>query len=216
MKKTILVLLVTFITFLGAKAQYDDNALKVLDAMSAKYKEMPAFNTVFKYTLENPTENLKEVFEGKVTVKGNKYKLNMEGQEIINDGKTVWTYLPDLNEVNISTYSAEDQDISLNNIFTLYKSGYKYLYIEQLNNGTLDVVDLVPEDKNNTYFKIRLTIGSNDKLLKSFLVFDKNGNRFLYDIQLFTVDTTVTDKFFTFDPAKYPGVEVLDYWTKAF
>jgi outer membrane lipoprotein-sorting protein len=211
MKKTILVLLVTFFTFLVAEAQYDKNALKVLDAMSAKYKAMPAFNTAFKYTLENPTENLKEVFEGRVTVKGVKYKLNMEGQEIINDGKTVWTYLPDLNEVNISTYSAEDQDISLNNIFTLYKSGYKYLFIEQLNNGTLDVVDLVPEDKNNTYFKIRLTIGANDSLLKSFMVFDKNGNRFLYDIQSFEEDTTITDKFFTFDPAKFPGVEVLDF-----
>lgn len=211
MKKLILAAIVSAITFNLAFAQYDEKALAILESMSKKYQAMPAFNASFKYVLNNPTEKLNETFEGKIVVKSDKYKLEMEGQEIINNGKTVWTYLKELNEVNISNYSPEEQDISLNNIFGLYKKGYKYLFMEQIEGGKYDVVDLVPEDKSSSYFKIRLTIGAKDRILKSFMVFDKNGNRFLYEIITFKEDATITDKFFTFDASKYPGVEVLDF-----
>lgn len=179
--------------------------------MSAKYQEMPAFKADFKYILENPSEDLTETFVGAVTVKDEMYRLEMEGQTIINNGETVWTYMPELNEVNISDYDPEEQEISMNNIFTLYKDGYKYLYIEESNGGKTDVVDLVPEDKSNTYFKIRLNIATADRTLQSFMVFDKNGNRYIYEIDGFEVDGSITDSFFVFDPSEYEGVEVIDF-----
>ncbi len=192
-------------------AQKDEAARKILDEMSAKYQAMPAFKADFQYILENPSEDLTETFEGAVTVKDEMYRLEMEGQTIINNGETVWTYMPELNEVNISNYDPEEQEISMNNIFTLYKDGYKYLYIEESNGGKTDVVDLVPEDKSNTYFKIRLNIATADRTLQRFMVFDKNGNRYIYEIDGFEVDGSITDSFFVFDPSQYDGVEVIDF-----
>ena len=192
-------------------AQKDEAARGILDAMSDKYQAMPAFTSDFEYILENPSEDLTETFNGTVSVKGDMYRLSMEGQEIINNGETVWTYMEELNEVNISDYMPEEQDISLNNIFTLYKEGYKYLYIESADNGKLDIIDLVPEDVSNTYFKIRLAIKSSNQELSRFQVFDKNGNRYIYKIISFKEEPDLGDDYFNFDPSEYEGVEVIDF-----
>ena len=104
---------------------YQDNekkAIQVLDKMSDYYKKMKSFSSTFKYAMINLEEDIEDSFEGKIVVKDEKYVLKIEGQEIINDGKTIWTYLPELNEVNISLFEPENQEISLNNIFEIYKS----------------------------------------------------------------------------------------------
>jgi outer membrane lipoprotein carrier protein len=41
-------------------------------------------------------------------------------------------------------------------------------------------------------------------------MFDKGGNRYKYTIAKFNPNVKVDDSFFTFDPKKYPGVEVID------
>lgn len=194
-----------------AFAQKDPQALEILDAMSEKYKNIPAFTANFSYIMENDAEDIDEKFEGVITVKNNKYKLEMSGQEIINDGVAVWTYLKDDNEVTISEYDDTDEEITLSNIFTIYKSGYKYLFLETKDNGKMDVVDLVPEDRDKTFYKIRMEIQKADKELKNFRIFDKSGSRYLYKINQFAVNNTITDADFKFDERKYPGVEVVDF-----
>lgn len=192
-------------------AQKDEAALVILNAMSEKYQKLPAFEANFTYNIENPEEGIDEGFEGIIAVKGDKYKLNMGGQEIINDGTTVWTYLEDDNEVTISDYDDSEAEITLSNIFTIYKSGYKYLFLEERNNGTVDVVDLVPEDLEKSFFKIRMEIAKANKELLSFKVFDKSGNRYFYKINKFKSDNSITDKNFIFDINAHEGVEVIDF-----
>lgn len=205
------MVLAGFLFAMQAFAQKDPQALEILDAMSEKYKNIPAFTANFSYIMENDAEDIDEKFEGVITVKNNKYKLEMSGQEIINDGVAVWTYLKDDNEVTISEYDDTDEEITLSNIFTIYKSGYKYLFLETKDNGKMDVVDLVPEDRDKTFYKIRMEIQKADRELKNFRIFDKSGSRYLYKINQFAVNNTITDADFKFDERKYPGVEVVDF-----
>lgn len=195
----------------GVYAQQDPAAREILDAMSNKYRKVPAFTADFTYTLENPQEDLNEAFQGKITVKGLKYKLELEGQEIINDGETVWTYLAEVNEVTINTFSPGDAEINLNNIFDIYKTGYKYLVVDELTNANVKTVDLVPDDKNLNYFKIRMEIANAGNALNSFKIFDKTGNRYTYSINKFAEQPSLQDKVFTFDVAAHKGVEVIDF-----
>ncbi len=41
-------------------------------------------------------------------------------------------------------------------------------------------------------------------------MFDKSGNRYIYDITEFKILNDIKDAFFHFDKAKYNGVEVVD------
>jgi len=193
--------------------QYDPKAREVLDAMSNKYQSIPSFKASITHTLENQQENLNEEFSGDITVKGDMYRLDMGGQEVINNGITLWTYLEDVNEVNIADYDPEDEELSPSKIYDLYKTGYKYILIEELPNqgDSYDIVDLIPEDKDNQFFKIRMVISKKEHTLKSWKMFDKTGNVYTYQITDFNPNLDISDSFFVFDASAYEGVEVIDF-----
>jgi outer membrane lipoprotein-sorting protein len=205
---TVLLALIVQFSF----AQYDARALEILEAMSKKYKALTSFEANITSSMTNETEGIKEEFKGKITVKGDKFRLAMEDQEIINNGTIVWTYLPAAKEVNIDNYDPESDEINPSKIYELYKKGFKYLYIEDVTEGGVlcEVVDLVPEKKDAQYFKIRMNIGKKDRSIQSWTMFDRSGNRYKYTITKFVPNVTVADAFFTFDPKKYPGVEIID------
>jgi len=193
-------------------AQYDPKALEILEAMSAKYQNLTSFEANLTSSLTNDTDGIHEEFKGKITVKGDKFKLLVDDQEIINNGTTVWTYLPSAEEVNIDNVDPDTDEMNPSKFYIMYKKGYKYLYLEdQTDGGVLcEVVDLVPEKKDAQYFKIRMNIAKKDKSIQSWTMFDKSGNRYKYSISKFVPNVKVDDSFFTFDPKKYPGVEVID------
>ncbi len=212
MKKTLIIVLLLLGYGGVANAQYDAKAKKVLDAMSSKYQSIPSFKAKISQHLENEEEDIDEKFNGEITVKGEMFKLMLAGQEIYNNGSTVWTYLEEVNEVNIDNYDPEDGETNPSTIYNAYKDGYKYVYLKSQNMSGkgYDVVDLIPEDKNLQFFKIRMVIDQKDKLLKSWKMFDKNGNRYEYSITAFDSAFDVNNDYFKFDPKKYPGVEIID------
>ena len=144
-------------------AQQDPKAKEILDAMSSKYKSISSFQANLNYKMTNKTEGINESYKGKISVKGDMYRLEMQDQEIYNDGTTVWTYLPNLDEpeVTIDNNNPEGGDITPSSIFNIYKEGYKYLYLKSttIDGKNYDIVDLVPNDKNAQYFKVRIEIG---------------------------------------------------------
>lgn len=199
-------------TTLPAAAQQDAKAGKILDQMSTKYQALKAFQATFSQTMENPSAKVKQNINGDIVVSGQKYRLKISGQEIITDGKTTWTYLKNENEVNISDSDPDSQEMSPSQIYTMYKKGYKYAYIQQVQEGgeALDVIELSPENRQNDVFKVRLKVRKKDTSVKSWQIFKKNGNQFTFYIKKFNPNPAVDESTFAFDKAKYKGVKVVD------
>ncbi|MAR64626.1 MAG: hypothetical protein CMB83_01660 [Flammeovirgaceae bacterium] len=197
------IYLISFSTY----SQDDKKAVDLLDMMSEKYKKMEGFTTSFTYIMNNLSENIADSFQGKISVKEEMYVLFIEGQKIINDSKTIWTYLEDLNEVTISEFDPEEQEISLNNIFEIYKTGFsfKFLGVEK----DLRLVEIYPDDQEKSYFKILFKI-DYDGLLSSFSVFDKSNSTFIYMINDFK-EESLENTLFTFVTENYPEIEVIDF-----
>ncbi len=197
------IYLISFSTY----SQDDKKAVDLLDMMSEKYKKMEGFTTSFTYIMNNLSENIADSFQGKISVKEEMYVLFIEGQKIINDSKTIWTYLEDLNEVTISEFDPEEQELSLNNIFEIYKTGFsfKFLGVEK----DLRLVEIYPDDQEKSYFKILFKI-DYDGLLSSFSVFDKSNSTFIYMINDFK-EESLENTLFTFVTENYPEIEVIDF-----
>ncbi len=195
-----------------AQSEYDKQARQILDAMSEHYQAIGAYEADFSYSIEIPDQPQADQFEGQIAVKGDKFRLNMGGQEVINDGTTVWTYLEEANEVNIDNYDPEEGDISPTQIYNAYQRGFKYAYVEDetIDGKAYQVIDLIPENNDNQFFKIRLHISEDDKVLKRWKIFEKNGTRYTYDINNFNPEAPVDDKLFTFNKREHKGVEVVD------
>jgi len=214
MKK--LGLLIVVMGWFGAvNAQVDQKAKEILDKMSDKYQNIPAYKTNFVYRLTNKVENVDEQFAGEIMVKGEKYVLLMSDQEIYNDGETIWTFIKEANEVNIDYYMPDEGDLSPNNIYSAYKKGYRYRWVENKKVGSrsLDVVELQPEnpkDPDKMFFKIILNIDQADNTIHSWDMYDRAGNVFSYTISGFNPNFKADDSFFVFDESEYPDVEVVD------
>ena len=211
MKKSIFIF-IGIIVGNAAIAQYDPKALEILEAMGKKYKAIPSFEANFTQALSNESAGVKEEVKGKFTVKGEKYKLELAEQQVYNNGTTMWTYLPASKEVNVDNFDPKSEDLTPSKVFEMYKKGYKYLLLGEKNEGGVlcDEVDLVPEKKDAQYFKIKMMISKKDKSVQSWTMFDRSGNGYKNTITKFVPNVKVDDAYFTFDPKKFPGVEVID------
>jgi len=207
MKKIIFLLSFIFLNAYFLFSQDDKIALDMLNSMSDNYKKMNGFTSSFTYTMKNLSEDITDSFSGKISVRDDKYILYIEGQKIINDSKTVWTYLEDLNEVTISDFDPSEQDISINNVFEVYKEGYKHKFIDKVNG--INNVEIYPDDEGKSYFKISFAILENNLLL-SFTVYDKSNSIFIYSIDDF-LEEELDNELFTFDLEKYLDIEVIDF-----
>lgn len=192
-------------------AQTDKRAAAILDAMSNKYKSMTTFKVAFTYTSEGTGP--KETLKGDATVKGTKFRLKMAGQEIFNDGKTMTTYIKESNEATVNNYDPKEVgDIDPTKVYTIYKKGYKYVFIEEVTESgrVYEVVELSPEKKESKVAKVQIKVDKKDKSVKSWKITQRNGQRVVFKVDKFTPNVSVEDKFFAFDASQYKGVEVID------
>lgn len=199
--KKLFVLLFVVSTFLPAAGQ---KAEEILSAVNRKYTSLNSYSAAFKVSGI-------EKYSGTLLSKGKRYKVSFGGQEVYNNGKDVYTYIAEANEVNITSYSEGDEsDISPNTIFNLYKKGYTSSYKQEITlaGKKYDVVTLTPKSRSSV-LKIDMTISRADKQISSWTVHDKSGVT-TYTITDFRPNITVADAAFTFDKSKYPKVEVID------
>lgn len=187
-------------------------AKEILNKTSAEYKSNKSLKANFKYTLEIRQEDFKEEQNGTIYLMDKKFKLDLGDQQIISDGVNIWTYLEDVNEVQISTYNPAEMDVNPSEMFTMYESGYLYAYAGEVTDKgkSLHVIELTPEDKSESYFKVKLFIDkSNYKIVKS-QIFEKNGNIYTYEILDQKPNPDLPDDFFTFNKSNHPKVTVID------
>lgn len=212
MKKLILLFLVISGINSVTYAQTDAKAKVILAEVSKKYKSYNSVKSDFTFTLESPQNKTKETQQGTLYTKGNKYKVTMTDQDMISDGKSQWTYLKKDKEVQVADVDNSADAMNPAKLFTLYETGFKYLYTGDQKAGTkvYQMIDLSPNDTKKSYFKIRLGIDKQTKQIASMLIFDKNGNKYTYQVKKLTPDVTLPESTFSFDARKYPGVEVVD------
>jgi len=212
MKKVLVILL--SLGFLSVNAQYDKKAKEILDKVSAKNKAFTSEKVDFLYIQENVSNKTRNVKNGSLILKGTKYKLDLMGNTILCDSKTIWSYVKENNEVNISNVA--DQEGSILNpakVFNMYEKGFKYKFLRERfeNNHSVYEIELYPEKVNESqYSKVRLLVDKDKMQIYLVQYFAKDANRVTIEIQKITPNEVVADGLFIFDKTKYPKVEVVD------
>ena len=189
-------------------AQNDKKALAILDEVSVKTKSFKTIKIDFTYAMDNEKEKIHDKFKGSLLSKGDKYKLTAAGQDVISDGKTVWTYLKDANEVQINSQGGDDDSFTPTKLLSGYNKDFKSKFIEEKGND--QIIELYPLKKGKTFTKVRLTIDKTKKQISKFIIYDRNGSTFSYLVDKFVADQPLADSLFSFNKAEHPGVEVND------
>lgn len=207
------ILPVTFAQSTKGPAKNDPEAKQVLDAVSTKFKTYRSVKANFSLKVENAAGKIQGTKTGVVQMKGVKYRVALDGQDIICDGKTIWTYDKSANEVQVSALDNSSGNITPQKLFTnFYDKDFLYIMNDEVKAGnkTLQVVELTPIDKSKPFFKVVVEVDKSAKSIQSTKVFEKNGNRYTYAISSMTTNSDISDANFSFDAKKFPGVEVID------
>ncbi|OOG69369.1 outer membrane lipoprotein carrier protein LolA [Algoriphagus sp. A40] len=209
----ILLLFLLVLTGFESFAQKDPKAKAVLDGMSQKYQSMKGFTAGFDYTYQDEA-GTGDRQSGEIAVNGDKYRLKLPDQEIYNDGKTVWTFIQTstYKEVTINDASQMEGELTPSNVYKMYQSGFNYkLLADKTYQGkTANVVELTAQKSNAPFKQVKLMVDKTTKDLLGWEMFDGQGGMFSYSFKNLKAAPSLPADYFTFDPKKYPGIEVID------
>jgi outer membrane lipoprotein-sorting protein len=211
MKKMMMLIVFVGLALFSAQAQSDAKAKAILDKVSAKTKAYSSITADFSFTMSNSAAGINETNTGNIALSKNKYKVNLNGIEILSNGKTQWTYMKDANEVSISASESDPNALNPAEIFTIYEKGFKNTYAGEVAQGgkKLAKIELIPTTKRD-FSKVMLLIDTSNSQIVSATMTGNDGNT--YTIKVSSMDTSkkYSDSTFEFNKSKYPGVHVID------
>ncbi len=201
------------ICFTATAQAQDAKAKAILEGAQKKMSSLKTLKSGFTLKLVGKNGKAQDTKKGTFLMKGLKYHITIPGQEIICDGKTVWTYMKDANEVQISAYNPAEQTMSPTKLFTNFydkEYSYRYLAARKVGGKAVDVIELQPAaGKGAQFTKVELAIDKNGAIAGGN-IFEKNGNQYQYEVNGFTPNAPLADSQFAFDAKAHPKVEVVD------
>ena len=215
---TILSLFLFIASFAFAQAptgEQDPKAKAILDDLSKTTKSYKTITAEYELVLLNKDKKQTDKQSGKIQVKGNKFKLEIPGNTIVCDGKTVWTHNKDAQEVTIKNFEANNEDgLNPTNIFTMYETGYKYKYEkeEKIGANTYHVINLYPTIKpeKKKFHTIKLFVDKTKKQVHEIKMLMKDGGTQTYEIKSLTPNTVLADNVFVFDTKSFKADQIVD------
>lgn len=202
----------------SAVEKNDPEAKKILDKIRKKYEAYKTNEAGFSLSIELPGQP-KEIQKGTIAQEGNKFRLDMDAQTIISDGKTTWVYLKKNNEVQINNTDPNDANgfLTPKELLRRYQKGdFLYTITEKItekiteNGKPVTNIEFKPKDRNSDYSKLRLSVNEQSASIVSIKAFQKDGSRFTFSLTKTTPNKAFAAGHFSFDPQKYPGVKVED------
>lgn len=203
MKKLILFLFV--VSAFATKAQdQDPKAKAILDDLSKTTKQYKTISADVIYTVYGKDKKAVDKPQTwKIQVSGQKFRLEIPGNSIVCDSKTLWNYNKDAKEVTIKNFDPEADEQNPSKIFTMYETGYKFKYDKEEKVGTVtcDVIDLYPAVKpeKKKFHTVQLYVDKVKKQIVQMKMMMKDGGTQVYDIKSMKPNLALADNLFMFD-----------------
>lgn len=188
-------------------------AQAILDQAAQAYEQSNGIKANFAIHSVVPQQNISESFEGVINMKGDKFKLETPDMIIWYNGETQWVYLMRNEEVNVSTPSGDE--LQLTNPAVLlrqYKKGFAVQYkgtsTTRQAKSAYDIT-LTPKKKSDI-LQVDLQIEKVSHIPAAITITDKNGATVSIHISKWVTGKNQADSFFSFNESDYPDAEVID------
>lgn len=199
----------------AAPADQDPKAKVILDDVSKTTKAYKSITAEYEFVNKNKDGKQVDKQEGKIQVKGNKFRLEIPGNTIVCDGKTVWTHNKDAQEVTIKNFEPDAEDaLNPTTIFTMYEKGFKYKYDkeEKINGVAYQEINLYPAIKpeKKKYHQVKLFIDKVKKQVHEVKMLMKDQGSQTYTIKSLKPNENLADSMFTFDTKGFKSDQIID------
>lgn len=193
----------------------DPKATAILDKVKLKYDAYESLQAQFNLTIQSGEDEFLQ--EGKLSVKGDKYKVEMDDNDVISDGKTVWFHQKLNKEVQINNPDPDDTNmISPANMLKIYEKDFVYALVGETREKNRNVykIEFKPTNNFEEYSKLRVTIDKTTLQITRMKVFSKDGMRYIMEVKDLKSDVSLSDSFFSFDPESCTDCHIIDLRTE--
>ena len=195
-----------FLLFATQAVSAQNNAEALIRVLVDQLKSHDNVEMVFNYQLSPDGKTLSDSQKGHAWLQGEAYKVEMNEQQTISDGQSIWTYLIDDEEVMISNATEGADNTPLKLLTSLDKSYAATL--AGINAQGIASIELA--NPNGQYKRVSLKVETKKTALKSMDVYMNDGSKLVITVEEMKFDQNLDDKFFTFDTKKHPKVDVID------
>ena len=209
--KNIIPLLVLFL--ICATTVSAQNATSILDKAAAAYENSKGLTAHFAMQTRSEVQKVSESFDGTIDIKGDKFVLKTPDMITWFDGTTQWSYVERNEEVNVTTPSGEE--LQMTNpalLLRSYKKGFTAAYKGEStapNGKAAYDIELTPKKKSDIT-QVTLQIEKFSGLPASISVATKNGIHTTIRISQMKMGVNQPDNFFVFNKKEYPDAEIID------
>nr|WP_298790085.1 outer membrane lipoprotein carrier protein LolA [uncultured Allomuricauda sp.] len=205
MNKKNILLLVLFAFGIFANGQNSSKAKTLLDEVYSKATSYDNIYIDFQSTLENTEANIKQDTNGHVTLSGDKYLLDYLGAQQLNDGKKVYTIVPENEEVTIEDVTEDDNTVTPSKMLTFYRTGHNYKWdiLQNVGGRKIQYVKLTPIDSNAEIKSILLGVDTQTKHIYKLIQTGENGTKTTLTVNSFKTNQPLSSTLFTFNAKKY-------------
>ena len=204
-------LLITLIFFLSTLSwsQTSIEAKNLLEKASKKLDSYISFELEFSYVLNNRIEQINQESKGKVTVAGDKYKLNFLDAIQLFDGKTIYIIVPENEEITLIKPADEEEDFMFDptNLLSFYKKGYDYRWdiSQKIKGKNIQFIKLIPRVDDSDIKSILVGIDTYENHIYRLIEVGLNGTVTTLTINSMEINKKLSSDFFVLDPSEYPN-----------
>ena len=200
-----ILLLIPALLFAGKEA--DD----LVSSIQKKYNAINDITITFTQVSHEGNESDGPGMTGTITQQGkDKYRIEMEGQTIVSDGKTVWTFTKSTNQVLVDNYQDDSTVVTPEKILTTFTTQYDAQIVGKETLGAYQTTNLnmTPKVKDSPVKQMKVWVDDTQSLMRKVQVEFTAGNVVTYTINSVKLNGGVSEKLFTFTPPK--DAEVVD------
>lgn len=210
-RKISFILLLSLLVVPMAWAQKSDKKAVEVLSKTVNILMNNTVETYFGLVVIQPGSKEMQKMKGKFILKGNKFVLNMDDMSVFFDGTTQWAYVPDFNEVSITTPT--DEELAETNPMALlqaYKEKSTIRFTTRNVKKNAFGVELTPKASDKAIKKIVVQVNKINYYPLSIQLVDKNGMISTLALSNFTTDVSTTNQTFVFDTSKHDNIEIND------
>lgn len=192
-------------------ASAGDTAKDILEKVSDRYDAIRDGELRFTQKTGFAVAQVEQEVSGTLVFKKtNKYRVEYDGQVIVTDGKTVWSYSPSTNQVLVDNFKLNERSLTPERILGAAPDDYAPTLIGREKVGTIEtvVLKLTPPEGSGMLKSMKIWVQEGEWLIRKAELLDLHGKRTTYQVHTIKTNTGVPDARFTFQaPA---GAETVD------
>ena len=188
-----------------------DDAQDVLSRLQERYKSVNDASVTFSQHVLFGVTKSENSFRGTfVMKKGNKYRIELEEQTVVTDGKSLWSYSKENNQVIINAYREDPKSFSPDKVLVTAPTDYVATIVgkEPYGKRQTTILKLIPKAKRSSLRWLKVWVDDDGALMRRIQVFDASENTVTYDLDEIKLNSGIADSQFVFAPP--PQAEVID------